>query len=238
MSRLGASPETAYEIVQRFLDKPDITLEGIFTHYACADELNNPLTDQQEKIFLDLVSEIRASGIEIPIIHAANSAAALTRPSSYLDMVRVGIALYGMKPSDEIPLPKNFQPTVTWKAQISSILNLPPGRGISYGHAYVTKRYETIGVIPVGYGDGYRRVMGNEVLIHGKRASVVGKVCMDQIMVQLDNIPEARIGDEVVLLGNQGQDRISPSELAKKWGTINYEVTCDLSARVPRFYYG
>jgi alanine racemase len=238
MSRLGARPETAYEIVKKFSEKPEIILEGIFTHFACADELSNPITGEQEKLFLDLVSEIQASGIQIPMIHAANSAAALTRPSSYLDMVRVGIALYGMKPSDEVPLPDNFTSTLSWKAQISSVLHLPPGRGISYGHAYVTQGHETIGVVPVGYGDGYRRVFGNEVLVQGKRAPVVGKVCMDQIMIQLDNIPDAGIGDEVVLLGKQGDEIIRPSELAQKWGTINYEMTCDLSARVPRFYHG
>jgi alanine racemase len=238
MSRLGATPETAFEIVKQFNQQPDVILEGIFTHFACADELNNPLTGQQEELFLDLVREIQASGIKTPIVHAANSAAALTRPSSYFDMVRVGIALYGMKPSNEVPLPDNFKTTLTWKAQISSILHLPPGRGISYGHAYVTKEHETIGVVPVGYGDGYRRVFGNQVLIHGKRTPVVGKVCMDQIMVQLDNIPEAKVGDEVVLLGKQGDETIKAGELAERWGTINYEMTCDLSARVPRFYYG
>jgi alanine racemase len=153
-------------------------------------------------------------------------------------MVRVGIALYGMEPSHEVSLPSNFKPTLTWKSQISSILHLPPGRGISYGHAYVTKGHETIGVVPVGYGDGYRRMPGNQVLICGVRAPVVGKVCMDQIMVQLDGIPGASHGDEVVLLGKQGNEIINAGELAERWGTINYEVTCDLSARVPRFYHG
>ena len=238
MSRLGASPETAFELVKRLSEKKDVFLEGLFTHYACADELSNPITAQQEKLFLDLVSEIQSTGISVPILHASNSAAALTRPSSYLGMVRVGIALYGMKPSMEVPLPENFRSTLAWKAQISSILHLPPGRGVSYGHAYVTRNHETIGVVPVGYGDGYRRVFGNQVLIHGKRAPVVGKVCMDQIMVQLDGIPEAAMGDEVVLLGEQGDEVIQPSDLAEKWGTINYEMTCDLSARVPRFYHG
>jgi len=153
MSRLGATPETAFEMVKRFGDKPDVFLEGIFTHFACADELSNPLTGQQEELFLELVSELQASGIKPPIVHAANSAAALTRPSSHLDMVRVGIALYGMNPSKEVQLPGNFKPTLAWKAQISSVLNLPPGRGISYGHIYVTKGHETLGVVPVGVNE-------------------------------------------------------------------------------------
>jgi alanine racemase len=237
MSRLGAKPEEAYELVQRLSKEKDIDLEGIFTHYACADEPDNPLTAQQESLFLDLLSEIQSLGLRPKIAHASNSAAALTRPSSHLDMVRIGIALYGMPPSPEVQLPEDFRPSLTWKAQLTSVFTLPPGSGISYGHRYRTTGYERIGVVPVGYGDGYRRVSGNQVLIGGKRIPVVGRVCMDQIMVQLDELPTAQVGDEVVLLGSQGDETISASELAQKWGTINYEATCDLSARVPRFYY-
>jgi alanine racemase len=237
MSRLGAKPEDAYELVQRLSKENDVDLEGIFTHYACADELDNPITSQQESQFLDLLGEIQSLGIRPAIAHASNSAAALTRPSSNLDMVRIGIALYGMHPSADVQVPRDFRPSLTWKAQLSSVFTLPPGRGISYGHRYITQGYERIGVVPVGYGDGYRRVFGNQVLIRGRRVPVVGRVCMDQIMVQLDELPSAQIRDEVVLLGSQGEETISASELAQKWGTINYETTCDLSARVPRFYH-
>jgi len=237
MSRLGAPPEVAFELLQELSKQKNVCLEGIFTHYACADEPKNPGTEQQEKLFLDLLGEINAIGIKPEIVHAANSAAALTRPSSHFDMVRIGIALYGMHPSAEVQLPSEFRPTLTWKAQLSSVFTLPPHRGISYGHNYVTRDYERIGVVPVGYGDGYRRVPGNEVLIRGKRVPVVGKVCMDQIMVQLQDLPDAKIGDEVILLGTQGGETINATELAEKWGTINYEMTCDLSARVPRFYH-
>ncbi len=238
MSRLGATPEVAFELARHLASEKNVFLEGIFTHYACADEPDLPVTEQQEKQFLDLLAELHTAGIRPEIAHAANSAAALTRPSSYFDMVRIGIALYGMHPSDEVQLPSTFQPTLAWKAQLSSVFTLPPGRGISYGHSYTTKDHERIGVVPVGYGDGYRRVPGNEVLIGGKRVPVVGKVCMDQLMVHLGELPEAAIGDEVVLLGTQGEEKITASELAHKWGTINYEMTCDLSARVPRFYHG
>jgi alanine racemase len=237
MSRLGATPEVAFELVRQLSTEDDVFLEGIFTHYACADEPHLPVTEQQEKQFLDLLAELHTAGIRPEIAHAANSAAALTRPSSHFDMVRIGIALYGMNPSPEVLLPGTFKPTLTWKAQLSSIFTLPPGRGVSYGHSYVTKEFERIGVVPVGYGDGYRRVPGNEVLIGGKRTPVVGKVCMDQLMVHLGELPEAAIGDEVVLLGTQGEEEITASELAQKWGTINYEMTCGLSARVPRFYH-
>jgi alanine racemase len=238
MSRLGATPEVAFKLVQQLSTEKNVFLEGIFTHYACADEPLLPVTEQQEKQFLDLLAGLHTAGIKPMIAHAANSAATLTRPSSHFDMVRIGIALYGMHPSTEVLLPSTFKPALSWKAQLSSVFTLPPGRGISYGHSYVTKETERIGVVPVGYGDGYRRVFGNEVLIHGKRAPVVGKVCMDQLMVHLGELPEAVIGDEVVLLGTQGEEEITASELAQKWGTINYEMACDLNARVPRFYYG
>jgi alanine racemase len=238
MSRLGATPDVAFELVHQLSTVKDVFLEGIFTHYACADEPDLPVTEQQEKQFLDLLAELHTAGLKLEIAHAANSAAALTRPSSYFDMVRIGISLYGMHPSDKVQLPSTFRPALAWKAQLSSVFTLPPGRGISYGHRYTTKDYERIGVIPVGYGDGYRRVPGNEVLIGGKRAPIVGRVCMDQIMVHLGEFPDATIGDEVVLLGTQGEEQITASELAHKWGTINYEMTCDLSARVPRFYHG
>jgi alanine racemase len=238
MSRLGATPEVAYELVRKLSASENILLEGIFTHYACADEPDLPVTEKQERQFFDLLAELQTAGLRPSIAHAANSAAALTRPSSHLEMVRIGIALYGMHPSDQVQLPSNFHRPLAWKAQLSSVFTLPPGRGVSYGHSYVTKDYEKVGVVPVGYGDGYRRVPGNEVLIGGKRVPVVGKVCMDQLMVQLDELPDAARGDEVVLLGTQGEEEITASELAHKWKTINYEVTCALSARVPRFYHG
>jgi len=238
MSRLGATPEVAYELARQLSTAENTFLEGIFTHYACADEPDLPVTEKQEKQFLDLLAELQTAGTRPAIAHAANSAAALTRPTSCLDMVRIGIALYGMHPSDKVHLPSNFHSTLTWKAQLSSVFTLPPGRGISYGHSYITTDHERVGAVPVGYGDGYRRVPGNEVLIGGKRLPVVGKVCMDQLMVHLGDLPDAAIGDEVVLLGKQGEEEINASELAQRWGTINYEMTCALSARVPRFYHG
>lgn len=237
MSRLGAPPMVAYELIQSLSNIQGIDLEGVFTHFARADNPESGVTEQQERQFLDLLSELESIGIRPRIAHAANSAAALTRPSSYLDMVRVGIAIFGLPPSDNIPLPGGFRPALMWKAQLCAVFSLPPGRGVSYGHDYVTKEHETLGVVPVGYGDGYRLTPGNEVLIRGQRAPLVGRVCMDQVIVKLDHVPEAKVGDEVVLLGSQGDESITASDLAKKWGTINYEVTCGLSARVPRFYH-
>lgn len=237
MSRLGATPPVAFQLVQTLANLPGINLEGVFTHFACADVPGSGATEKQEKQFRDLLAELDSAGIRPPLAHAANSAAALTRPSSHLDMVRIGIALFGMPPSAQVPLPDGFKSPLEWKAQLCAVFSLPPGRGVSYGHEYVTKGHETIGVVPVGYGDGYRWIQANEVLIRGVRVPLVGRVCMDQVIVKLDRIPDAKVGDEVVLLGTQGEETITAYELAQKWGTINYEVTCGLSARVPRFYH-
>ena len=236
MSRLGATPQVAFDLLRRLHDAPHVHLEGIFTHFARADEPLDPTTEKQETLFLDLMSEIEGAGLRPPIVHAANSAAAISRPSSRFDMVRPGIAIYGLCPDKNMPLPADFRPALRWKARLSFIQRLEPGRGISYGHVYKTNKDETIGVVPVGYGDGYRRVSGNQVLIHGKRVPVVGRVSMDQLMVNLDDVPESKIGDEVILIGRQGDDCISPEELGDRWGTFNYEVICGLSARVPRSY--
>lgn len=237
MSRLGATPSIAFQLVQDLSNLSGINLEGIFTHFACADAPGSGVTEKQEGLFLDLIAELESAGIRPPLAHTANSAAALTRPSSYFDMVRIGIALFGMSPSNAVPLPDGFKPSLAWKAQLSTVFSLPPGRGVSYGHDYVTTGHETIGVIPVGYGDGYRWIHGNEVLIRGMRAPLVGRVCMDQVIVKLDHIHEAKAGDEVVLLGTQENETITARDLAEKWGTINYEVICGLSARVARFYH-
>jgi alanine racemase len=238
MSRLGATPQTAYELIQRLAREPSVYVEGIFSHYACADELGKPITAQQEKLFLDLLAELQSIGLRPPLAHIANSAAALTRPSSRLDMVRTGIALYGMHPSSEVHLPTGFRPALTWKSRLISVFDLPAGRGVSYGHDYVTQKQEKIGVIPVGYGDGYRRIPGNQVLIHGQCAPIIGRVCMDQMMVRLNEIPEAKVNDEVVLLGMQEGESIQAERLAQAWKTINYEVTSSITARVPRLYHG
>jgi alanine racemase len=170
------------------------------------------------------------------MVHSANSAAILNYPEAYFDLVRPGIAIYGLNPSGESPLPEAFRPALTWKARLTFLRTLPPGHGVSYGSIYVTQKEERIGVIPVGYGDGFRRVDGQEVLIRGQRVPVVGRVCMDQCMLQLDSVPKATVEDEVVLLGEQGGLSITADDLGKKWGTVNYEVVCGLADRLPRIY--
>jgi alanine racemase len=238
MSRLGAVPDVALQMVEELSGLDGVQVEGVFTHFACADIPELPINDQQEELFTHFVDDLESSDLRPPIVHAANSSAALTRPTSHFDMIRVGVAVYGMNPSSHVQLSDEFRPALEWKSRLSAVFLLPPGRGVSYGHDYVTTKHERIGVVPVGYGDGYRRSVGNSVLVHEVRVPVIGRVCMDHIIVQLDDAPGARVGDEVVLLGSQGDLQIQLDDLANLWETINEEVVCGLSARIPRHYPG
>jgi alanine racemase len=211
-------------------------LEGLFTHFARADEADRTTTDQQLKTFNQVVDGLQQAGLRPPLVHAANSAATLSLARSHFDLVRLGIAMYGLHPSAHCRLPDGFRPALSWRAQLSQVKLLPPVRGVSYGHAYVTQAEERIGTVPVGYADGFRRLAGNQALVRGLRVPVVGRVCMDQSMLQLDAVPGAREGEEVVLLGHQLGEAIHAEELAERWGTINYEVTCGIGRRVPRLY--
>ena len=205
---------------------------------ARADEEEEEVTHWQLDRFDRLLAEAESAGLRPKIVHTGNSSGALFYPRcGKYDMVRAGIAMYGMNPSSERPLPEGFAPALSWKAGLTSVKTVPGGRGISYGHKYVTKGITArIGVIPVGYADGYRRVQGNTVLVRGKRVPIIGNVCMDQCMIDLNEVPEASIGDEVVLIGNQSGQCISAEDVAALWGTINYEVTCGIAHRVNRFY--
>lgn len=234
MSRLGAKPEEAIALARELRAFDSVSFEGLFTHFARADEPEAQLTQAQLKRFNEVVSDFEAADLRPPVVHAANSAATLMLAEAHFDMVRVGIALYGLQPSKEWLLPQEFRPALQWKSQLSRVRELPAGSGVSYGHDYVTENEERIGTFPVGYGDGLRRTKGNQVLIGGKQVPVVGRICMDLSMVQLDSVPEAKVGDEVVLIGNQGGNAISAEQVADHWGSINYEVTCSIGRRVPR----
>ena len=236
MSRLGTKPNEAIQMVDRILNSESLHLEGVLTHFARADEENIETTDVQLKLFNETLEGIYRTGAQPSVIHSANSAATLTRPQTWFDLVRIGIAMYGLCPSEDCPIPASFRPALAWKSTLAQVKLLPPGRGVSYGHIYTTQHEERIGTVPVGYADGFRRTKGNELLVRGKRVPVVGRVTMDHVLVQLDTVPDAEEGDEVVILGSQGQERITADEIAKRWGTVNYEVTCGLSARVPRTY--
>ncbi|MDY6874574.1 MAG: alanine racemase, partial [Chloroflexota bacterium] len=236
MGRLGMAPEAAALFLETYQADSQINVNGIFTHFARADEPQAALTEQQLSRFTQLLGQLRQAGLCPPMVHSANSAAILNYPEAYFDMVRPGIAIYGLNPSPESKLPEAFRPALTWKARLTSVRTLPPGHGVSYGSKYVTTTNERIGVIPVGYGDGYRRVPGQQVLVRGQEVNVVGRVCMDQCMLQLDEVPDAVPGEEVVLLGGQGEVRISADDMAETYKTINYEVVCGLADRLPRIY--
>jgi alanine racemase len=236
MGRLGYQRQDCVEFARKVMEFPHLELEGVFTHFARADEPELATTSDQIKLFNQILSDLRKNKIQPSLVHASNSAGTLNYPDARFNMVRTGISIYGMNPSPTTPLPADFQPALSFKSRLTSVKMLPAGHGISYGHHYFTPTEERIGVVGVGYADGFRRVFGGHALVHGKKAPVVGAVCMDQCMILLDEIPEAKIGDEVVLIGSQGNERIRAEDLAEEWGTIPYEVVCGMSARLPRIY--
>jgi alanine racemase len=237
MGRLGIFPENAVDFVAQVSKMDSINIEGLFTHFASADEPLKSTTDDQIGRFDRVLDELASIGIRPAIIHADNSAGSLYYAKARYDAVRPGNAIYGLNPSSEAPLPEGFEPALAWKTRLTSVKILPPGSGVSYNHRYITSGNERIGTSAVGYADGLRRKLDNVALVNGHRVKQVGIVCMDQTMWQLDSVPDAKVGDEVVLIGQQGNERITAEEVAASWDTINYEVVCGLSARVPRYYF-
>ena len=238
MNRLGLPPDEAASAIQHMSALPGVSLEGVFTHFARADEADPAHTQQQIDRFKQVLSQVEARGVAIPIRHAANSPGILRFPDSHFDMVRLGIALHGLDPSDDVPLPGDFRPVLTLKTLVAQVQTLPPGSPVSYGGSYVTRGYERIAVLPIGYADGFRRKPSNwgEALVRGRRAPVVGRVCMDQCMIDVTHVPGVAQGDEVVLIGAQEGDRIRAEEVAARLGTNNYEVVSMIMERVPRVY--
>jgi alanine racemase len=215
---------------------PGLTLEGIFTHFSVADDADLSYTRWQLARFEQVLEELRAQWITFPLVHAANSAALLRLPESRFTMVRLGLAMYGLAPSPAVPLPPHIRRALTWKTTIAQVKTFPPGSFVSYGNTYRTQDEETIAVIPVGYADGFRRAPRHwgEVLVKGRRAPIVGRVCMDQTMIDVSHVPNVRVGDEVVLIGSQGEEVITAEDVAERLDTINYEVVSVIMARVPR----
>lgn len=236
MGRLGLLPPDVPTFVDAVRAIPEIEIEGIFTHFACADAEDPTSTRRQIERFDAVLDQIGRDGWRPRYVHAANSAAIFRFPEARYSMVRAGIALYGLDPSSQVRCPEGFRPALTFKTLIAQVKELPIGSPISYGATFVTRRPSRIAVLPVGYGDGFRRSPRNwhEVLVHGRRAPIVGVVCMDMCMIDVTDIPGVRVGDEVVLIGRQDQDEISVAEVAGKLGTISYEVVTQILARVPR----
>jgi alanine racemase len=236
MGRLGIFPEEGLDFLNFLASLQGLQIAGLFTHFARADEPDLPTTKKQIERFEKLVADLQDQGRRPTYVHASNSAGTICFPSASYDIVRPGIAIYGLSPSGDVTLPEGMKPALTWKSRITSVKILPPGSGVSYGHDYVTQKAERIGAIAAGYADGFRRIKGGVALVHGMRVPVVGRVCMDQAMLQLDDVPDAKVGEEVVLIGKQGSETISAEEIAGRWGTINYEVIASLADRLPRVY--
>jgi alanine racemase len=235
MGRLGTLPgDQSLSLARTITAMPSVHLEGVFTHLACADEQDPAPTLAQLEKFNGVLQALGEAGIRPAWIHAANSAAALAFPQARFNIVRAGVAIYGVHPSPHVTLPASFRPALSWKARLVSCKVLPPGWGVSYGMEYHTAGEETVGVIPVGYADGWRRNRPNIVLLGGRRTPVIGRVCMDQCMISLPR--DASLGTEVVLIGKQNGEEIRVEEVAGRWGTINYEVITGISARMPRVY--
>jgi alanine racemase len=238
MGRLGLPPIEAAELVRAIHHLRGVAPEGMYTQFATADEADLTFTRQQLKRFTELVDLLQAEGKRPEVVHAANSAAGLRLPEARFDLIRVGIAMYGLHPSKQAPLPEDFIPAMTWKTIVTQVKWMEPGASISYGRTYITQGREQIAVLPVGYADGFRRSPPHNpsVLIHGSRVPVVGRVCMDHTMINVSQVDHVNMDDEVVIIGQQGEETIRAEEVAEWWGTISYEVVSGILARVPRVY--
>ncbi len=247
MGRLGIlGLEEAVAFVERCLHTPQLEVEGLFTHYARADEMDKSYTELQYERFAAIAKALEERGIDIPIIHAANSAAGMETPHWAGGMVRLGIAMYGLYPSAEVNREViALEPVMALKTRIVFVKQTPEGWGISYGTRYFTQGEERIGTLPIGYADGYSRMLTGKAhgLVRGVKLPIRGTICMDQCMIALDDerlqaagLGEVEPGEEVVLIGSQGGVSITMDEIADQLGTINYEIACMITARVPRVY--
>lgn len=246
MGRLGVlGQDAAISFIEKALKVPQLDVEGLFTHYARADEADKSYTKLQYDRFREVASYVEQQGLPIPIIHAANSAAGIDTPEWGGNMLRLGISMYGLYPSAEVNHQRiELEPVLTLKTEVVMVKTTPAGWGISYGTRYVTEGEERIGTLPIGYADGYSRMLTGKAhgLVRGVKVPIRGTICMDQCMIALDaaatgadSLP-VEAGEEVVLIGRQGDAVITVDEVAQQLGTLNYEVTCMLAARVPRVY--
>lgn len=240
MSRIGFSAtEQSIEEIVKISKLSNLSMEGIFTHFAKADEIDKGATTLQYQRFMEMLEELEQRGVRFAIRHASNTAAIIDLPEYNLDMVRCGIGTYGMYPSVDVQ--KNrvvLTPAMELKTHVSYVKELPKGVGISYNGTYVTERPMRVATIPVGYGDGYPRLLSSKgrVLIHGKSAPILGRICMDQFMVDVSDIPQVKQNDDVTLMGRDGYECIPAEEIAGYAGTLNYEIVCEVGKRIPRVY--
>jgi len=240
MGRIGISPKHVLDFIKKVKILKNVEIEGIFTHFSVADEKDKTYTEKQFQKFMEVLTVLKKEGIRIPAKHVGNSATLLDLPHMWLDLVRPGISVYGLYPSREVQKTVKLIPAHTFKTRIVFLKELSMGESIGYGRTYTTKKKRTvIASLPVGYADGYNRLLSNqgEVLVRGRRFPVIGRVCMDQTMIDVTNLPQVEIGDEVVLWGRQGQGEITAEEIAEKIGTINYEIVhMPDKKRVPKLF--
>ena len=244
MHRIGCSPSEALDLAPAIKKHRELHLQGLLTHFAVADEPENPYTARQVATFEAVRKELARMGIRPPLVHAANSAGVLTAPDARYDLVRCGISIYGIAPAAELDGRLPLKPALSLKARVSYVRRLQAGERLSYGLRYELDTPSTVATVPVGYADGVPRRLGQvggEVLVGGRRKPIAGAVTMDQLMIDLgpgEDADVVEVGTEVVLLGRQGDDRIAAEEWAEKLGTIPYEVCCGIGERVPRRYFG
>lgn len=240
MNRIGyADTEDSILQIQKIRELPNVEIEGMFTHFARADEYDRSPAIIQLKRYLDFAEKLEKAGVKIPVRHCSNSAGIIRIPEANLNVVRAGITIYGIYPSNEVEREIiKLQPAMELKSHVSFVKTLQAGEAISYGGTYVTEKPTTVATIPLGYADGYPRQLSNKgwVLIHGKRAHILGRVCMDQFMVDVTEIPDVCPGTEVTLIGKDGDEVISIEELGDLSGRFSYEFACEISKRVPRIY--
>ncbi len=236
MHRVGLDPARAVEFVADAV-RMGLEVEGLWTHFAASEDLGEPFTRVQLERFDDVVARVRSTGVRPRYLHAANSAAAMAVPESHFDIVRLGLAIYGLSPAAGLPGAEALRPAMRWRSRVAAVRRLPAGERVSYGLRDRLERASTIATVPVGYADGYSRLLSGsgEVLIGGRRHPIAGTITMDQLMVDCGD-DRVREGDDVVLMGRQGDQEITAEELAARIGTVNYEVVCQVSERVPRRY--
>ena len=239
MSRIGfqATDEDA-DICAEIAKLPGLVAEGLFSHFATADCADLSRARKQAELFDEFYEKLVARGVKVPIRHMNNSAGLMNFENHY-EMVRAGIVLYGMYPSDEVdPALLSIRPALQWLSRVTHVKTLPAGREISYGGTYVTTKETRVATVPVGYADGYCRALSDKfyVLIRGKKAPILGRVCMDQMMVDVTDIPDVQLNDRVVLVGRSGEEQITVETIAEAAGSFNYEFVCGISRRVPRIY--